>query len=262
MNDSVFTSISNTINTISLHQTRCNEFKKELDFFNERWPVISKEIGTISPELFLSALRRLGDEVMFLTIDTFSLHKGIAGKHSLLSNAIRDKGTLLSKVDKTDSISTDTFTHLGVFSSTGRRDASIEEISSSIKTANKESLKNRKQLKNEGGIRSKSHVDIDNWMNSILDDVDIKKLKDLRDGFAHNLDQLEKIENGEAFYNSSSIGEMLNVIDGILKSYKESLNKILTYTCSTYCDGIISRYDSLSRLKSFYMYESSSVNKI
>ena len=84
--------------------------RKELDFFNERWPVVSKETETISPELFLSALRRLGHEVMFLTIDTFSLHKGIAGKNSLLSKEIRDKGALLYKVDNTDSISTDTFT--------------------------------------------------------------------------------------------------------------------------------------------------------
>ena len=141
------------------------------------------------------------------------------------------------------------------FSSSGRRDASTEEISSSIKIVNKESLENRKTLKNEGGIRSKSHVDIDDWMNSITDDVEIKKLKDLRDDFAHNLDQLEKIKKGEAFYNSSSIEKILNVIDGILSSYKERLNEILVYTCSTYCEGIISRYDSLSRLKYFYIHE-------
>ncbi len=199
--------------------------------------------GTISQELYLSALRRLGHEVMFLTIETFSLHEGIAKKNSLLSSSIRDSGVLLTKVDKSDSVSTSNFTYLGDPDNQG-------EVDSIIRVLNKKHIDVRKNLKKESGIKSKKHEDIDEWMNSIANNEEIKKLEKLRHDFAHSLDDIEKIENGTSFFNAQYIEKILITIGSILDSYKKRLNELLTYTCSTYHDEIVGGYyDSFSRLK-------------
>lgn len=250
MDAPVFKKVTNTINIISLLQLRCREFKKELNFFYDRWPSVSEETGTISQELYLSALRRLGHEVMFLTIETFSLHEGITKKDSLLSSSIRDNGVLLTKVDKSDSVSASNFTYIGDPVNQG-------DIDSIMRVANKRHIDGRKNLRKESGITSKKHEDINDWMESITKNEDISELKTLRDNFAHSLNDIEKIENGMSFFDAQCIKSILKIISNILESYKKRFNELLTYTCSTCYDGVVGcYYDSFSRLKSYDLNKS------
>jgi len=211
----------------------------------------------MGPELYLTALRRLGHEVMFLTVETFSLHNGIAKDKSLISSSIKQNSALVTKVDRTDSITDENYTHLGVYTNEEIREATHEEVKLSIKESNRRHIEIRNDLKHKSGIRSKNHKDIEEWLASLVSSTDIKRLGDLRHKFAHSLDNLERIQNGTGFHDADHIEEILKLIDKILSSYKKRLNEILTITCSVYHEGIVSTYDSLSRLRFYHVNKES-----
>lgn len=97
--------IKKTLQVISLFEIRCQKLREELEFFN-KYKKRSKCIGS---------LIRLNHEVMYLCVDTYSLHEGVSKKRSLYSKIIKDKAAFFSKVDKREHTNPDGFTHLGVF---------------------------------------------------------------------------------------------------------------------------------------------------
>ena len=198
---------------------------------------------------------------MFLTIETFSLHNGIVKDKSLISKSIKQKSSLICKIDKSDSVSEENYTHCGIYTDEGKREATQDEINKSIKDSNKWRVKARKKLRDKSGIKSKNHADIDVWVERLVNQDGINKLEDLRHDFAHSLDDLEKIQNGTYFYNAKYIGDILNLIKDILETYKKRLNEVLTYTCSQDYQGIVSTYDSLPRLEFYHTYKDK-LNKI
>ena len=126
-NQKVFREIKSVICVISLLQSREKAFSKELEFLNRRWQKVSKEVNTRKQKLFATALKRLEHEVMFLCIETYSLHQGIEKKKSLYKKVIQQHGVILSKVDKTP-INRDNIEFLGIVESDGKqRDATNDE---------------------------------------------------------------------------------------------------------------------------------------
>jgi len=246
MNEEVFQEIRSVITTISILQSRESAFRQELDFFNQSWKDASEEACRI---LFIGAFKRLEHEVMFLCIEVYSLHRGIAKQSSLRSKVITQNGKLLSKVDKTPG-DENSYQCLGIIGSHGKRDCTTEEKNDMIQEMQKEECKNRKEIKDDFGITSHRHDEINEWFNQVLDEDILSTLHNYRDKFAHRLDNLENLKLEQNIGSPDNVEKILDVVSTVLDKYKRCFQDILGYTRSESFTGFDHfEYDSLSRLK-------------
>ncbi len=250
MSEEVFTEIKNVMNVISMLQLREKTFRKELEFFNQNYKKIDRQCAAL---LYIMALKRLEHEVGFLCVDTYSLHQGIEKKKSLYSKVIKQNGKLLSKIDNTPS-DRSTFTFLGNIDSDGvERPFSSEEENDFIEQFEQEAYNSRKELRNNSGITSHKHDDLNEWINKILDDKILSQLDQYRNEFAHRLDSLENLKRELPIRHPQSIEsieQMLDIVSIVLTKYNDRFQTILGYTKSQHYLGVKGlKYDSLSRLK-------------
>lgn len=248
-NQKVYREIKSVICVISLLQSREKAFRNELNFFNRRWQEVSKEVNTMKLKLFVTALKRLEHEMMFLCIETYSLHQGIEKKKSLYKKVIQQHGEILSKVDKTP-INRDNIEFIGIVESDGKqRDATNDEEDEFYELFNEKAIKSREELRNNYGISSKKHEDIEEWLEQLPNKDVIDQLEIYRDDFAHRLDSLDKLKRELEPPNPQQIEKMINTVSTVLEIYKNCLQKIIVYTTSEPFLGRKLIYDSLSRLK-------------
>ncbi|MGM3308815.1 hypothetical protein ACSQ6I_23025 [Anabaena sp. WFMT] len=246
MNEEVFQEIRSVITTISILQSRESAFRQELEFFNQSWKDASEEACKI---LFIGAFKRLEHEVMFLCIEVYSLHEGIAKKRSLCSKVIMQNGKLLSQVDKTPG-DENTYECLGIIGSHGKRDCTTEEKNDMIQEIQKEEYESRKKIRDDFGITSHNHDEINEWFNQVLDEDISSKLDCYRNKFAHRLNNLENLKLEQNIGSPDNVEKILDVVSTVLDKYKCCLQDILGYTRSELFLGIENfKYDSLSRLK-------------
>ncbi|MDJ0727732.1 MAG: hypothetical protein QNJ38_21735 [Prochloraceae cyanobacterium] len=173
MSEEVFKEIKNVINVISILRIREKTFREELEFFNQNY---KKTYLEYPASLYEGALKRLENEVGFLCIDTYSLHQGIEKKKSLYSKVIKQNGKLLSKIDETPS-DRNTFTFLGILGFDGvKKPFSPEEENDFIEQFEQKAYNSRKKLRNNSGITSHKHDDLDEWINKIIDDETLSQL--------------------------------------------------------------------------------------
>ncbi|MDD1413622.1 hypothetical protein MEN41_02800 [Dolichospermum sp. ST_con] len=243
MNEEVFQEIRSVITTISILQSRERVFRQELDFFNQSWKDASEEACRI---LFIGAFKRLEHEIMFLCIEVYSLHEGIAKKRSLYSKVIRQNGKLLSQVDKTPG-DENSYQCLGIIGSHGKRDCTTEEKNDMIQ---KEEYKNREEIRDNSGITSHNHDEINEWFNQVLDEDILSTLNEYRQKFAHRLDNLENLKLEQNIGSPDNVEKILDVVSTVLDKYKCCFQDIIVYTRSELFTGFDHfEYDSLSRLK-------------
>lgn len=250
MSEEVFQEIKNVINVISILQLREKTFREELDFFNQNY---NKQDRKCSKSLYLGALKRLEHEVEFLCVDVYSLYQGIEKKKSLYSKVIKQHGKILSKTDQTPR-DKNTYSFLGIIGSEGiKREFNSEKENYFIEKFEQKAYNSREKLKQQSGITSHKHEDLDQWVNKILDDEILSKLSQYRKEFAHRLDSLENLKRELEFRHPQSIEEMLDIVSVALNKYSECFQTILGYTKSQRYLGIKGiKYDSLSRLKLEY----------
>ncbi len=244
MSEEVFSTIKDVLDVILILQSREKTFREELDFFR-------KEASQgYASTLYMGALKRLEHEVGCLCIDTYSLHQGIEKKRSLYSKVIKNNGKLLSKVDETSrDIKRYTFSY--IFCSDGKREFTPEEQREFIERSEERAYKARKESRDNSGITSCKHEDLDEWVDQIQNDTTLSQLDQYRNEFAHRLDSLDNLKRELQFESlNERIKEILDTISVVLVKYNKSLNNILGYTKSQHCLGIPGfEYDSLSRLK-------------
>lgn len=178
------------------------------------------------------------------------MHQGIEKKKSLYSKVIKQNGKLLSKIDKTPR-DRNTFTFLYTIGSDGiKRLFSSEEENNFIEQFEQKAYNSRKELRNNSGITSHKHDDLDEWINKIIDDETLSQLDRYRNEFAHRLDSLENLKRELQIRQPQSIEQMLNIVSKVLVKYNECFQTILGYTKSQHYLGVKRlKYDSLSRLK-------------
>ena len=184
----------------------------------------------------------------FLCVDTYSLYQGIKKKKSLYSKVIKQNGKLLSKTDKTPS-NRDNY-ELGTLDSNGEIVQLAEEEDNIINRIEKKAYKSREALKQNSGITSHNHNDLDEWVDKILDDETLSQLERYRKEFAHRLDSLDRLKRELNNSQPQDIKEMLDTVSKALNSYYKCFQNLLGYTKSQRYIRIRGlRYDSLSRLK-------------
>lgn len=248
----VFEAIKKSISVISILQSRAKKLNEELNFVKQK----KEEIKYLQSVYFLSAICRLKHEFMFLVIDTYSLHEGLAKQKSLYARIIQNNGKSLSKVSKSTN---DNIMYLGEI--TESDDGKIIHIHDNnqekeiIRALNKFILQERKLLKNKKGITSENYYDIEKWFNKITckDSIDI--LKKYRDNFSHRFDEIEKIKsrqdhNIDIHNDIQEMDRIHEITTEILKRYYEALNTLLIYTKATSFLGVTNfKYCSISQLK-------------
>lgn len=244
----VFEEIKSVINVISIFQSRESALRKELKFFEERQKDGFE--GAWERTLFFGAFKRLEHEIMFLCIEVYSLHQGIAEERSLYSKVIKQHGRLLKKVDKTPK-NEEEYQWLGIISSDGMpKNFTAEEKNALMQYLKEEEYRSREKLRDDLGITSHNHDEIDERFNQVLDESTLSSLKEYRKRFAHRFDRLEKLELELELTNCDAIEQMLDVLSTVLNKYEFWLKNIILYTKSILHEGIVNfEYDSLSRLE-------------
>jgi hypothetical protein len=246
MDKDVFTEIESVINTISILQSRESALREDLEFFKQKWKDAAEEACKM---LYIGAFKRLEHESMFLCIEVYSLHQGIEKQRSLYSKVIKQNGKLLSKVDKSPG-DEGTYMFLGVIGSHGKRNFTTEEKNNLIDEVEKEAYKSRKKLRDNFGITSHKHNEIDEWLNQILDNDVLAKIAQYRKEFAHRLDSLDNLKSELDIGSPDGVEQILDVVSIVLNTYNCCLQNILVYTRSELFLGVENfKYDSLSRLK-------------
>ncbi|NJL40764.1 MAG: hypothetical protein HC899_31515 [Leptolyngbyaceae cyanobacterium SM1_4_3] len=251
MSGEVFEEIKNTIMVICLLQSREETFKRELEFFNEKWGEICQKTSPVKRQLYGAALKRLEHEVMFLCIETYSLHEGISKKESLYTKEIKQKGRRLSKIDNSP-IDRNSVIDLGIISSEGEMQRhTSEDMKAVMKHLNQKALAEKQNLKDTIGIKSYNHCELDEWKDQLLDKKLLTDLHTYRKDFAHRLNSLENLKKELALANSKNIEKALNVVSKVLSRYKQYLRGILFYTTSESYDGNPLPYESLAKIELF-----------
>jgi len=263
MDELLIREIKQAINVISLLQIRESKFREELLFFNQSWHKEEDSVKTtnfiIFPEGYspknihrsylFAALRRLDHEVMFLCIDVYSLYEGVQKKKSLYASLIKDKGKTLMKIDKRET-SPDRIIDLGIFNSSGWRESSEQEKEEYLKICSEEALQSRKELRDNFGPKSNNHIDMDEWIDSVLEKEIISKLHGYRKRFAHRLDSLDNLKEELMVSNPQAIQDRLDAVCDLLNSYQSFFQAILGYTTSVYYEGVKgTEYISLSQMQ-------------
>lgn len=245
--------IKKTLSVIFLFEMRCKKLREELEFFND-YKYRGKHTGI---------LIRLNHEIMYLCVDSFSLHQGILLKKSLYKKIIRNNGRLLSKIDKTEYATSENIDHLGVCTSSDYREATQDEKVELANSINKASIQAKEDLQQKQGIRSRKDSDLDQWRDDIQDPEVIDALTEYRHIFAHRLQYLDKIDSELQCPGYTEFNKRLNIVSEVLKKYKEALQTILRYTTSTlYLDSIKGiQYNSVSELqRAIELHEKCSAN--
>lgn len=227
--------LKQVLNVISFFQIREQTLRKELEFYINKQDYIC--------EIDFCALKRLEHEIMFLSVDAYSLHQGISKQKSFLKNTVQNYGRQFTKVDKRDTFNDDNVIFLGVVDSDDEppRSPTEEEKNDFIRESNKEAIQSRKKLKEKVGIKSHEHKDIGKWNNENFDennDNDIKNLSKYRKEFAHRLDSFDKLLNELKVYQPQELLKILNVVQTVLKKYQDNLHDILLYMTSIDFMGI------------------------
>jgi hypothetical protein len=244
--DEIIEQIKKTIDVLSFFEMRNKKLREELDFF--------KELD--NNMIHVGAWIRLNHEVMYLCVDAYSLHQGISLKKSLYKRIIRNNGSILSKVDKTEHYKAEDIIHLGCFTSSEKREATDKEKIEAAKYTNQEGLQARKSLQQSSGITSSSDCDLDQWLESIQDKELVQKLHDFRQEFAHRLDSLDNMDRELTLPAYEDIDQRLSVVSKVLGNYKQRLLDILVYATSVHHGGYAGiEYDSISRLKQYIELE-------
>ncbi|NJM76737.1 MAG: hypothetical protein HC852_14290 [Acaryochloridaceae cyanobacterium RU_4_10] len=244
--DEAIEQIKKTIDVLSFFEMRSKKLREELDFFQE----------SDNNSMHIGALIRLNHEVMYLCVDAYSLHEGISKKKSLYSKIIKNNASTLSKVDKTEYSTAENIIHLGHFASSGKREATHKEKVESAKEINRISFQSRKDIKEDSGITSSKHCDLDQWLEGIQDEESVRRLHDFRHDFAHRLDSLDNIVKELELPGYENIDQRLSVVSTVIEDYKRRLQNILVYTTSCCHEGFVGiEYDSISRLKQYIELE-------
>lgn len=202
--------------------------------------------------MHIGALLRLNHEIMYLCVDTYSLHQGISQQRSLFSQ-IKNNGSQLSKVDKSKNCDAVSIIHLGVLTPSGNREATHEEKIKAAKEINENCIQARQSLKENCGIQSSKHSDLDQWLENNQDCNLVCKLSQLRKNFAHRLDSLDSIRKELEFPVYEDLVRHLEVVSRVLENYKRALQQnILGYNTSSSYAGLCGiNYDSISRIQQY-----------
>jgi hypothetical protein len=232
--------IKKTIDVLSFFEMRHQKLREELDFFKD------KELD--NNLMHVGALIRLNHEVMYLCVDVYSLHQGISLKKSLYKRIIKNNGSILSKVDKTE--------HYKAEDIITSPETTDKERVEAAKFANQEGLQARKSLQQNSGITSPKDCDLDQWLESIQDEGLVQELNSFRQEFAHRLDSLDNMDRELKLPSYEDIDQRLSVVSKVMENYKKRLQDILGYTNSTLYEGYVGiEYDSISRLKQYIELE-------
>jgi hypothetical protein len=236
--DEAIEQIKKTIDVLSFFEMRNTKLREELDFFKE----LDNNL------MHVGAWIRLNHEVMYLCVDAYSLYQGISLKKSLYKRIIRNNGSILSKVDKTE--------HCKAEDIITSSETTHEERVKVAKYINQEVLQARKSLQQSSGIASSKDCDLDKWLDSIQDEGFVKGLNSFRQEFAHRLDSLDNMDRELKLPACEDIEKRLSVISKALGNYKQRLQDILVYTTSALYEGYVDiEYDSISRLKQYIELE-------
>ncbi len=256
--EELFRHIKKVAYVISLILKRQSALQGDLDQIITLW-----KAGKRTPYT-LGGMIRLNHEIMFLCIDTYSLHKGMEMKKSLYSKLLEQEGRELSKVDKSP-IDKSMIFDLGVIVNDAGN-ITLTDLNAHkkyIDLTNKEMVKSRKELQEKEGIISKNKEDIKAWWERVKPRPEtIKVLSKKRDDYAHRLDSLDNIE-GEIMPSQKIFIEMqesLSCVREVLTSYDKVLKNILTYTLSIEVLGAKLVYTSLSCPRCRYDEELQSEN--
>jgi hypothetical protein len=246
MEEPILAEVKDVINVITIFQPRVAALRKDLQFLLEN---ADKPIG-------IGALKRLEHEVMFLCIDAYSLHQGISKKRSLYSKIIKQNTKTFLKVDRRPTHDSTNVIHLGYAEEGGIRKATPDEVENLVKASNQEAVSSRNALQKEVGIQSQKSSEMDDWINSVVDEDILAKLSEYRTRFAHRLDSLDNLKQELEVHHPQSLQEMLSVVAVVLEQYKSCFQKILKYTTSIYYAGSSGfEYDSLARIRQWKKLE-------
>lgn len=262
MNEHLINELKQVINVISLLQIRVSKFSEELYFFSQSWAAAKEPVqveGLIFPEGYSAehikrshlraALRRLDHEVMFLCVDVYSLYEGVQKKKSLYATILKNQSKSLVKVAPRQ-LSPDRVIDLGIDGIDGWRQQNEEEKEEHLKKQDKEVLQSRIDLKSQYGPKSHQHIDMDEWVNSLLDPEAIEKLKCYRKRFAHRLDTLDNLKGELNISTPTEIEDRIDTVYNILSAYQSRFQKLLGYLASIYYEGWKGmEYISLSQIQ-------------
>ena len=246
MDKLVVEELNKTIRVLSFLQIREKALREDLLFSLHNYSSVPEDdVSWIGP------VKRLEHEILFLCVDAYSLHRGISKKKSLFSKVIKNKGKEFLKVDDSETWSFESI-NLRVISSEGTREGTSEEIADHLEASNKMAFEDRKALKEEVGLTSHQHSDMDDWMEALVDKNLMEKLNIYRKEGAHRFDSLDYLERELQIIRPEGLEARLDVVAEVLERYQSCLQKILIYTTSVAHEGISKcdlRYDSLLRIK-------------
>ncbi|MBD2395842.1 hypothetical protein H6G11_16480 [Cyanobacterium aponinum FACHB-4101] len=247
--DTVIKQFKETLSVISFFEIREKTLRQELEFYIDKSDYIYK--------FDKFSLKRLEHEIMFLSVDTYSLHQGISKKKSLYKNVIKNYGKEVTKVDKNNAWNEDNVIFLGMIDSDNKfpRELTEKEIKESLEEMNYDDIQSRKKIKEKVGIKSHIHQDIDKWIYENFhedNDADIKNLSDYRKNFAHRLDSIERLVNELTINKPQELVKILDIVQIVLQKYKDNLHDILVYMKSIKFIEIKNiQYNSMDKIKYF-----------
>lgn len=238
--------LNKTIRVLSFLQIREKALREDLLFsLNNYSSAPEDDVSWLGP------VKRLEHEILFLCVDVYSLHKGISKKSSLFSKIIKNKGKEFLKVDNSKTWGSESI-NIRVIGSGSTREGTPEEIADHLEALNKIAFEDRKALKEEVGLTSHQHSDMDDWMDTLFDKNLIEKLSGYRKEGAHRFNTLDNLERELQIIQPEGLEARLDVVAEVLERYQSCLQKILIYTTSVAHEGISQcdlRYDSLLRIK-------------
>ncbi|MFG6097341.1 hypothetical protein SPB21_18900 [Leptothoe sp. ISB3NOV94-8A] len=239
MKEPIVEELVDVLRVIGMLQLRESTLREDLQFF----------INNYNPDEqgWIGAYKRLEHEAMFLCVDAYSMHQGISKKKSLYSKIIKQNSKEFLKIDRQPITNVE---HLGINGEDGLRPATNAEVAHAMKAINAMAIDSRKKSQEEVGIQSHKSPEMDNWIESVVDEETLFKLSEYRKKFAHRLDSLEHLKQELEVYHSKALQEMLDVVASVLEQYYSCIQKILEYATSThYSAKFPMHYSSLGRIK-------------
>lgn len=239
MKEPIVEELVDVLRVVGMLQLRESTLREDLQFFIENYK--PDERG------WIGSYKRLEHEAMFLCVDAYSLHQGISKKKSLYSKIIKQNAKEFQEIDRRPMTN---FEHIGIHGKDGLRAATTDEIAHTMKAINAMVIDSRKKSQEEVGIQSHKSSEMDDWIESVVDDEMLSKLSEYRKQFAHRLDSLENLKQELKVHHSKALQEMLDIVALVLEQYYSCIQKILGYATSTHYDAKSPmHYSSLGRIK-------------
>lgn len=246
MDESIINELKMVQNIIEITRCRARALKDDVDYVVSNSNIFSQLAGG------LGAYKRLEHEVMFLCVDTYSLHEGLSKRKSFYSKIIKHHGRQFTKIDKSQTVMRGTFIGIGVIGDEAIEEFNDEETDFLLDSLNKRALASRREAQRRVGISSHRHPELDQWIDSLIDKSLIEKLASYRKEFAHRFDSLDNLKR--ELQNVSTVkrlNAMIDVVTEILESYSSCINNIFAYAASTQYEVSGFRYSSISAIRQF-----------